>query len=174
MSGVLVRHRKLSELEFYKTAFALRVEVNRVAMDEDVFPKRYRFSNAMPIIEEARDVVRNIARSDKFYPNTPFNVRERRRYATLAIASCQAMMDDLRCYIETRRDRVTGNIPFEIGRLENLIAMADEEIALLTGYRKRVRLLGTPCIEDRIAEARAQVAALEDERAERALAGDVQ
>ena len=53
MSGVLVRHRKLSELEFYKTAFALRVEVNRVAMDEDVFPKRYRFSNAMPIIEAA-------------------------------------------------------------------------------------------------------------------------
>ena len=174
MAGVLVRYRKLSEMEFYKTAFDLRVDVNRIAMDEDVFPKRYRFSNAMPIIEEARDIVRYIVKSDKFHPTTPGNVRERRRYATLAIASCDEIMQDMRCYIETRRDPVTGEVPFKVSKLEDLINRADREIALLAGYRKHVRLRGTPDIEARIAEARHQVELLEEERAERGATGEVE
>ena len=173
MSGVLARYRTLSEMEFYKNAFDLRVEVNRVAMDEDIFPKRYRFSNAMPIINEARDIMRFIVKSDKFQPTTPANVRERRRYATLAIASCDEIMQDMRCYIETRRDPVTGEIPFKVAKLEDLINRADREIALLAGYRKKVRLRGSPDIEAKIAEARHQVELLEEERAERADGGEV-
>ena len=173
MSGVLVRHRTLSELEFYNTARELRVEVNRIVMDEEVFPKRYRFSNAMPMVETARSIVHNIMRAERFYPNTPANVRERRRYIGLATADCDQLKQDLQCYIEVRRSRENGSIPFDIGKLERLIETADREIALLSGYRKRVRLIGVPDIGERIAEARAEVERLEEERSERTLACDV-
>ena len=173
MSGVLVRHRTLSELEFYNTARELRIEVNRIAMNEKVFPKRYRFSNALPMVETARSIIHNLMRAERFYPNTSSNVRERRRYIGLAMADCDELKQDLQCYIEVRRGFENGNIPFDIGKLERLIELTDKETALLSGYRKRVRLVGVPDIGERIAEARLEVERLEEERSERILSGDV-
>ena len=68
---------------------------------------------------------------------------------------------------------MTGEIPFKVAKLEDLINRAVREIALLAGYRKKVRWRGSPDIEAKIAEARHQVELLEEERAERADCGEV-
>ena len=91
MSQVYARNRRVSEFKFYTLALAIKAEVNRIALREKVIPKRYRFTNAMPLIEMSRSAVYNITRADQFYPNSSYNVLERRKYLTLAIADIEML-----------------------------------------------------------------------------------
>jgi len=104
-------------------------------LQESAVPKRYRLTNGLPTIEAARSIVYNINRADCFYPNREENVIERKKYLTLAIADCEQLCLDLQCMLKM-------NLPVKPSCLENLIGMLDEEIELLKGARKRVRLVG--------------------------------
>lgn len=146
MSGVYARKRSISDFEFYNTALAIKVEVNRLALNEKVVPKRYRITNAVPLVDMARSCVYNINRSDQFYPNSSFNVLQRRKYLSLAVADCEQLCLELQSLIDM-------GLPIDANRLEPLIEMVEQEIALLKGARKNVKLVGKQSVADKIRDA---------------------
>ena len=153
MSNVYARDRKLSELEFYHTALKIRAEVNRLALKESVIPKRYRFTNAVPLIEMARSCVYNINRSDQFYPNTPQNVLERRRYLSLAIADAEQICLELQTLVEM-------GLPIDVNKLLPIAELVNTEILLLKGARKAVKLVGRRTVDERITDLEAELESL--------------
>ena len=155
MSSVLQRKRSVSDREFYKNAIDIRVELTRLACSESAVPKRYRVILGAPMVETAKSLVDNIAKAEEFYPNTAHGVLYRRHYLTLAIADCHRIVQD----VQTLKDI---GLPVNLNRLTDLADMIDREIALLKGTRKSVRLTGSVPIEERIAQARANLAELED------------
>ncbi|MEG0791685.1 MAG: hypothetical protein RSG23_08650 [Gordonibacter sp.] len=160
MSGVVERNRSLSRLEFYQNALALRVEVNRIMVNEKIVPKRYRLTNAVPTIETARSVVVNVNTANAFFPNTAHNVLMRKHYMTLAIADCEQLKLDLMCMIEL------GFVD-SVNRLERVVEMVEREIALLKGARKNVKLVGKD-VDRRIEDMRAELDRLQDIKADEA------
>ena len=150
VSGVYQRNREVSEYKFFTQAIAIRVEVNKLMASSSVVPKAYRLLNAVPTVETARGIVYNVNRADCFYPNTSFNALERKRYLTLAIADCEQLMLDMQCLMDI-------GLPVNANRFEELAAMVEEEIRLLKGARKNVRVTGKKSTEERIAEAEAEL-----------------
>ena len=150
VSGVYQRNREVSEYKFFTQAIAIRVEVNKLMASSSVVPKTYRLLNAVPTVETARSIVYNVNRADCFYPNTSFNALERKRYLTLAIADCEQLMLDMQCLMDI-------GLPVNANRFEELAAMVEEEIRLLKGARKNVRMTGKKSAEERIAEAEAEL-----------------
>lgn len=150
VSGVYQRNREVSEYKFFTQAIAIRVEVNKLMASSSVVPKAYRLLNAVPTVETARGIVYNVNRADCFYPNTSFNALERKRYLTLAIADCEQLMLDMQCLMDI-------GLPVNANRFEELAAMVEEEIKLLKGARKNVRVTGKKSTEERIAEAEAEL-----------------
>jgi hypothetical protein len=161
VSQVYARKRSVSEFEFYTLALAIKVEVNRIALREKVIPKRYRLTNAIPLIDMARNAVYNINRADQFYPNSSFNVLERRKYLTLAIADIEMLCIELQTLIEMGRPDDPSKPPainaIDINKLEPLVDMVEREIALLKGARKNVKLVGKQSTQDRIEAAEAEL-----------------
>ena len=155
MSGVYARKRSISEYEFYNTALAIKVEVNRIALNEKIIPKRYRITNAVPLIEMARSAVYNVNRADQFYPNSSFNVLQRRKYLTLAVADCEQLCLELQSLIDM-------GLSIDINKIEPIIDMVEREIALLKGARKNVRLVGKQTVEEKIRDAEEELARLRD------------
>ena len=150
VSGVYQRNREVSEYKFFTQAIAIRVEVNKLMASSSVVPKAYRLLNAVPTVETARSIVYNVNRADGFYPNSSFNALERKRYLTLAIADCEQLMLDMQCLMDI-------GLPVNANRFEALANMVDEEIKLLKGARKNVRVTGKKSTEERIAEAEAEL-----------------
>ena len=129
MSGVYMRNRNLSSFEYFNTAVAIRNDVTRLVTSRDV-PKSYRFIFAVPMAETARSVVFNLVKADAFYPNTPRNVDERKRYMTLALADLN--MQSL----------LTMGLPIKAARLEGILDRIDSDIKLIKGARAGVKLIG--------------------------------
>ena len=150
MSGVYQRNREVFEYKFFTQAIAIRVEVNKLMASSSVVPKAYRLLNAVPTVETARSIVYNVNRADCFYPNTSFNALERKRYLTLAIADCEQLMLDMQCLMDI-------GLPVNANRFEALAGMVEEEIKLLKGARKNVRVTGKKTTDERIAEAEAEL-----------------
>ena len=146
MSGVYQRNREVSEYKFFTQAIAIRVEVNKLMASSSVVPKAYRLLNAVPTVETARSIVYNVNRADCFYPNSSFNALERKRYLTLAIADCEQLMLDMQCLMDI-------GLPVNANRFEALAGMVEEEIKLLKGARKNVRVTGKKTTDERIADA---------------------
>lgn len=153
--SVYERYRSVSEYAFFQKALDIRVEVNRLMCQESAVPKRYRLTNGVPTIETARSIVYNINRADAFYPSSASNVIERRRYLTLAIADCEQLCLDMQCLMQL-------GLPGSVSRFENLVDMVDQEIELLKGARKNVKLIGKQTPAERIADLRAEIGRLED------------
>ena len=153
--SVYKRKRHVSEYEFFHKALEIRVEVNKIMVQESAVPKRYRLTNAVPTIETARSIVYNINRADSFYPNSPMNVIERRKYLTLAIADCEQLCLDMQCLLQLA-------LPVKASRFDKLIDLIEEEIELLKGARKNVRLIGKMGIDERIEDMRKQLALLQE------------
>ena len=146
MSNVYQRKRSISEYEFFNTALKVKVEANRIALNESIIPKRYRLTNGLPLVDMARSAVYNINRADQFYPNSSFNVLQRRKYLSLAIADCEQLCLELQSLLEMGR-------PIDVAKLEPLIDLVEQEVALLKGARKNVKLVGKQSVEDKIRDA---------------------
>ena len=146
MSGVFERNRNVSEFEFYHNAIRIRVEINKLMASPSVVPKAYRLLNAVPTVETARSIVYNINRADQFYPNSAANVLERKRYYSLAIADCEHMQ----CLIDI-------GLPVNVNRFEAVVSMIEQEIALLKGARKNVRIVGKRSLADMVSDAEAEL-----------------
>lgn len=171
MSGVLKRNRKVSEFKFFSVAIAIRTETNKLMANSKVVPKSYRLLNAVPTVETARSLVYNIVRSDAFYPSNSFNAAERRRYLTLGIADCNQLVQDMQCLldmgvVEGMPSAPDGEPQGPAARFYRLMMLIDEELKLLKGARKKVRILGQQTLDDRIAAATAELERLEAKKAE--------
>ena len=153
--SVYERNRHVSEFGFFHKALEIRVEVNRLMVQESAVPKRYRLTNAVPTIETARSIVYNINRADSFYPSSPMNVLERRKYLALAIADCEQLCLDMQCLLQL-------GLPGGASRFERAVALINEEIGLLKGARKNVKLIGKRDVGQRIADAEAELEMLRD------------
>ena len=148
--SVYQRKRNLSDYEFYSRAIAIRVEVNKLMASPNVVPKSYRLLTAVPTVETARSIVYNITRADQFFPNTSFNVLERRKYLTLAIADCEQLCLDFQCLLEL-------GLPINVNRFDAVVESIELEISLLKGARKNVKLVGKQSAEDLIESTAAEL-----------------
>ena len=133
MSGVYMRNRNLSSFEYFNTAVAIRNDVTRLVTSRDV-PKSYRFIFAVPMAETARSVVFNLVKADAFYPNTPRNVDERKRYMTLALADLNQLYQDMQSLL-------TMGLPIKAARLKGILDRIDSDIKLIKGARSGVKLI---------------------------------
>ena len=152
MSEVHARSRSLSQYEFYNTALKIYVEVSRLAHSDKVIPKSWRFTHALPLVELARSLVRNINRADQFYPNTAHNVQKRRDHLTLAVADAEQLVIELGLLPQL--------LPVAVSRFQRVADLVESEIGLLKGARKNVRLVGRQSVEQRIAGLEEQIAEL--------------
>ena len=159
MSGVLQRNRRLSEFEFFNTARAINTEVMKLMASESAVPKRYRFLVGVPTAETARSILANINKADSFYPNSSFNVQQRKMYLTLAIADCEQLCLDFQTMIDM-------GLPMTASRVDNLVELIEREIKLLKGTRKNVRITGEQTIDDRIEATEQELSRLYDLKAE--------
>lgn len=150
LSGVHQRNRQLSEYEFYHRAIAIRVEVTKLMASQSVVPKSYRFLLSVPTVETARSIVYNITRADSFYPSNSANAIERRKYLTLAVADCEQLLQDFQCLLDL-------GLSVNANRFQEIVESIDTEIGLLKGARKNVKIVGGKTVEDRIAEAEAEI-----------------
>lgn len=110
-----MRNRNLSSFEYFNTAVAIRNDVTRLVTSRDV-PKSYRFIFAVPMAETARSVVFNLVKADAFYPNTPRNVDERKRYMTLALADLNQLYQDMQSLLTMGLPIKAARRAFEEGR----------------------------------------------------------
>ena len=141
--------RSDSSLKFLYNAIELRTEVNKFLVTRQV-PKSWRFMLAVPTAETARSIVYNINRAEAFFPNSTFNVLERKRYYNLAIADCVQLCQDLQCMIDM-------GAPINISRLESLIEKVEDEIRLLKGVRNATRLRGERTKEQIVSDAETEL-----------------
>lgn len=167
MSGVYARKRSISDYEFYNTARIIKLQVNKLMLNERYVPKRYRFTNAIPAIEMARSIVYNINRADQFYPNSSFNVLQRRKYLSLAIADCEQICLELQDMIDMELGikeqlKCRQDAP---NKIEELIDSIEREIALLKGARKNVRIIGKQSTEEKIRDTEEELQRLRDAQA---------
>ena len=165
MSGVYARKRSVSDYEFFNTARAIKLAVNKLMLNEKYVPKRYRFTNAVPTIEMARNIVYNINRSDQFYPNSSFNVLQRRKYLSLAIADCEQICQELQDMIDMDlgiKNQLKAEEDGSPNKIEELIDLVEKEIELLKGARKRVRIVGKQSVDDKIRDAEEELSRLRD------------
>ena len=144
MSGVYERYRNISDKEFFKNAIDIRVEITKLMASDKVVPKSYRLMSAVPTVATARELVNNIETANAFYPNTAYNVQQRRHYLTLAIANCYHLVQDL----QTLKDI---GLPINLNRFERVAELIEKEIALLRATKKAVKLTGDT-VEQRIAK----------------------
>jgi hypothetical protein len=153
MSGVYVRNRSLSELQWIMTAKEIRKEIDQIAHSEKVIPKSWRFTHALPLCEEAKNLVHHTRRAYDRYPNTAKNVRERKEFLTLALDDCYDLVDDL-------QELKDVGLPINLNRFKKVADMLDAEIGMLKGLRKNTRLTGKAPVEERIAKLEMQLADL--------------
>ena len=120
VSTVYQRDRKASNFEYFSRAVAIRNEITRLMASERVCPKRYRLLIGVPTVNTARELVYFCNKADSFYPSNSFNVLERKRYLTLAVAACDQLTQDLECLnnLDVVKDK---------GCLERVSAMIGDE-----------------------------------------------
>ena len=147
MSGVYQRNREVSEYKFFTQAIAIRVEVNKLMAS--LLSSAQGLQAAERGADRGDGAQHRVQRQPRrlLYPNSSFNALERKRYLTLAIADCEQLMLDMQCLMDI-------GLPVNANRFEELAAMVEEEIRLLKGARKNVRVTDKKSTEERIAEAR--------------------
>ena len=177
---VLLRKRNLSTKKFFMKALDIQTETARLAHKESVVPKSYRFTFGVPMCETARSIVTNIEYADASYPNTSWGVIERKKHLAMAIADANTLYDLIACLIEVREgprkeqsDADEGkeegaekknarNGGIDLKELHALLNDLDEEIAILQGAKKGVKIIGKESEESRLEAAEAEAQRLRD------------
>ena len=170
MSQVYVRPRSHTQKTLVNKAPAVDAEAARVAHDEKIVPKSYRFTFGVPMCELCLSMIQNIERGDACFPNTSWGVIERKKYMALAMADANALADVLTCLIEVRkgprkqdeeqRSNAAGGV--NVRHLEKLLTLVNEEIGLLHAAKNGVKLIGKATEEERLQATEEEVQRLRD------------
>ena len=141
MSSVLARFRKISEMEFYRSAYELRSKLTVALMNENIVPKRYRPIFTFPTLEIARHMIDHIIVAFNVYPNKPEFVDERRAFQKAAIDDVDMIDDQLQYLIETLfKGCIDADRPLP-GAIEECGELIDRVRPLLVAWRKSTKLL---------------------------------
>ena len=136
MSNVLRRNRSVSEIEYFHNAVKIRNEVTRLAMNEKVFPKRYRYVYSIPIINICRDLIKNA----QTYCNcageddeSSFLYNRKKEALYNMLDCCENILAELQSAREqffikmSAREKVVGLIVDEEELIENLLKHEEEK-----------------------------------------------
>ena len=94
MSGVLVKNRGVSEMEFLNTAHQMELfTIQRTAHD---IPKTYTFTLRIPLCESARKINKYLVYANSIYPKNNEDFRKRKEFQKAAIIEIQNMFELLR------------------------------------------------------------------------------
>lgn len=118
--SVYERNRSISSVEYHYKATKIYPEVCRVAVSRHV-PKSHRFTLAVPMANNARDILYHINKAEEFKGVDKDKYKEHLRYAH---AACIQTFDDLQCLLEILPDTKPSSF-------EHLLDELDKECVLL-------------------------------------------
>lgn len=141
MSSVLARFRKISEMEFYRSAYELRAKLTTALMNENIVPKRYRPIFTFPTLEIARHMIDHIIVAFNVYPNKPAQVDDRKAMQKAAIDDVDMIDDQLLYLLETLfKGKIDADHPMP-GAIEECGELIDRTRSLLVAWRKSTKLI---------------------------------
>jgi hypothetical protein len=132
MSGVLMRKRSVSEMEFWKNGGDIRAAVTRFLMNENTVPKRWRPVFTFPGVALARRLIEEITAANTIYPTTDAELEQRRARQTAAIIICEQIIQHLQWICDT--------LPVRIVSVKDMTEMLNKEVALLKAWRKQNKI----------------------------------
>jgi hypothetical protein len=133
MSGVLMRNRSISEMEFYKTGCDIRAQLTHFLMNDKNIPKSYRFVFTFPGIDLGRKLVEEISAANKAYPKNAARLTRREAHQDEALELCEKIIQHLQWIADT--------LPVKIITLEILVTMIEKEEALIRAWQDKNKLL---------------------------------
>ncbi|WP_150382567.1 hypothetical protein [Bifidobacterium rousetti] len=136
MSGVLARNRGESRLGYYDNARNIQVEIIRLMGSEKIIPKSYRFTLALPTVQDAKRLVQHVTHGSDFYPSDPQRLWERKRHWLEAVGCCDDLIMDLQLI------REVGLAP-DTRRFDRVVAALEHEKAMLRNQLRQARVVGS-------------------------------
>ncbi len=155
---ILVKDRKLSELEFYNTALDLRLEITSIFLNQlcvdDIDPKTKECTPTKELAKEHQkwvvtkireeimnqlfELVNNITDAYSIYPTTLHECDVRRDYQTAAIGNCEKLIQHfqfvLELYNENPYNLFTGK-RVDVNKLLPYAEKLNKEVQYLKGWR---------------------------------------
>lgn len=107
------------------------------------FPKRATFYVGQPLAQACNDLVNHCETAHLFFPNTPENLSERKKFMTLAMADCTAIINYLQITKETWNQLSDADMFELVEKCSNekkRIKGARDKVVLITN--KRVAVVG--------------------------------
>ncbi|MBO4538645.1 MAG: hypothetical protein J5781_00095 [Clostridia bacterium] len=123
MSGVHLRDRKTTDVQYIVTARELRIELTKFLRNQKNIPKSDRYLIAMPIIEKARELSLSCTAANAVFPVDERTLAKRKDYLIAAWVAAQQLQEDLIVCIETVQTANVAKLSAVIERLGNLCAM---------------------------------------------------
>lgn len=134
MSGVHLRDRKTTDVQYVVTARNLRIELTKFLRNQHNIPKADRYLIAMPIIEKARELSLSCTAANAVFPVNEVTLNKRKNYLIDAWVAAQQLQEDLIVCIETVQ---TANI----SKLSAVIEQLGKLCALILAAKKSAKII---------------------------------
>lgn len=127
MSNVLRRNRSIAEFAYVNKAHQIREEMVSILNNENIVPKRYKFSYVVPVMEMCRNLEHHAhVAEDCIGPETPdYDLYRRKKIAYMD------MLDDIRDITNELQQMKRQFMKIKITRFDKIINMLAEERQLL-------------------------------------------
>lgn len=133
MSNVYTRNRKPTGIEYFDVATELYIELRRVTGNNNIFPKRYLYTDIIPMLDLCHEMRSNTAKAYTRFPTDERSLVIRKEYIQRAIEAGEALMvqiQDAVYVVET----VTPD------RMERLGRLLQQELGLLRGFKRNSKI----------------------------------
>ena len=136
MSGVLKRNRGESKLGYYDLARRIQIQIIRLMGSEKIVPKSYRFTIALPTVQDAKRLVQHITHASDFYPSDEQRLWERKRHFLEAVGCCDDLIMDLQLIREC-------GIGADANRLESVVADCERMKVMLRNQLRQAKVVAS-------------------------------
>lgn len=141
MSNVLLRHRGISEMEFYRTADTIRGELTRFLMNDKYVPKKWRFVFTYPTIDLIRQLFSDMIEANDIYPHSDEEVTRRKAVQQRTIDTCEKIYEQLQYMLTTLNYRnIDADNPIA-AQLLKVFDLIDLEERLLKAWRRSTKII---------------------------------
>lgn len=126
--SVLKSKQSMSDLQFYDTAYKIRIAVTKFAMNEKYVPKRWRPVVGFKLIEYGEQLMEHVVTANEIRLDTPDELKGRQHHQKKAKIAIHLILDHLAFMIEL--------LEFSPDTLQEVIAMCDKELSLISGWMR--------------------------------------
>ena len=134
MSNVFKGKQEKTGLEYFDNCYDILAEMRRVLFNTKYFPKRYLYTDVVPIMKLYHRMRNNIVFANTIYPYDEDELKRKKDYIQIAIESCEAIIVAFQDAIMTMETLKPSNV-LALGE------MLIEEAKLLRGLKKNVKVL---------------------------------